>query len=83
MMKDFSSMDGKSKGKTDKTLSVRLCMMIESSTKEAKGMRQIEDDFKICSASDFLRFAQGYGFLPLFKNQIPKFSVEEYTPLEL
>lgn len=39
--------------------------------------------FEIRSASDLARLVQSYGFLPLLKNQIPGFSVEEHTPQEL
>lgn len=40
-------------------------------------------DFEIRSASDLARLVQSYGFLPLLKNQILGFSVEEHTPPEL
>lgn len=43
----------------------------------------MKDDFKICSVSDLSRLVQEYGFLPLLKNQIPGFSVEEHTPPKL
>lgn len=44
---------------------------------------QVKDDLKIYSASDLSRLVQEYGFLPLLKNQILGFSVEEHTPPEL
>ena len=44
---------------------------------------QAKDDLKIYSSSDLSRLVQEYGFLPLLKNQIPGFSVEEHTPPEL
>lgn len=39
--------------------------------------------FETRFASDLARLVQSYGFLPLLKNQIPGFSVEEYTTPEL
>lgn len=44
---------------------------------------QAKDDLMIYSSSDVSRLVQEYGFLPLFKNQISGFSVEEHTPPEL
>lgn len=41
------------------------------------------EDFTIRSMQDLARQVQICGFLPLFKNQIPGFSVEEHTPPEL
>lgn len=43
---------------------------------------QAKEDLKIYSSSDLSRLVQEYGFFPLFKNQIPGFSVEEHTPPE-
>lgn len=41
------------------------------------------NNFEIRSASDLARLVQSYGFLPLLKNHISGFSVEEHTPPEL
>ncbi|MCM1543416.1 MAG: hypothetical protein NC121_19470 [Blautia sp.] len=45
-------------------------------------MSQNTNGFRICSQSDLARIVQEYGFLPLFQNDIPGFSVEEHTPAE-
>ncbi|MCD8088681.1 MAG: hypothetical protein LUE22_08925 [Oscillospiraceae bacterium] len=39
-------------------------------------------EFTICSENDLADMVQAYGFLPLLRNQIPGFSVEEHTPPE-
>ncbi|MCM1304913.1 MAG: hypothetical protein NC306_12535 [Butyrivibrio sp.] len=40
------------------------------------------DCFQVCSQSDLAQLVQEYGFLPLFQNDVPGFSVEEHTPAE-
>lgn len=59
-----------------------VVMFFITKTEGERGM-QAKDGLKIYSASDLSRLVQEYGFLPLFKNQIPGFSVEEHTPPEL
>ncbi|MCD8147715.1 MAG: hypothetical protein LUD84_10665 [Clostridiales bacterium] len=39
-------------------------------------------EYLICSENDLVDMVQEYGFLPLLKNKIPGFSVEEHTPSE-
>ncbi|MCD7769608.1 MAG: hypothetical protein LUH36_05800 [Oscillospiraceae bacterium] len=38
--------------------------------------------YVICSENDLADMVRGYGFLPLLRNRIPGFSVEEHTPPE-
>ena len=41
------------------------------------------DNYRICSKTDLAKMVDEYGFLPLFRNRIPGFSVEEHTAPEL
>ena len=44
---------------------------------------RMQDDKWIHSQSDLADMVENFGFLPLLKNQIPGFSVEDHTPSEL